>query len=302
VRVAIVADDLTGAADSAAPFAARGLSTVVALSPDAVTEADVVAIDTDSRAAPAPERVAEAFRALRADMLVKKVDSTLRGHVAVEIDAALEATGAAAVVAPAFPAMRRVIRGGRLVVDGRDMADAAALCGRPVRDAETDEDLATIVREGLGGRVLWVGSAGLTHALAAVFAAAPAPAFPTGSPVLVVAGSPSPVTRDQVRVVEEAGVACGDDAAAALARGQDAVVADPFAGAALAGLAGALILTGGATARAVLTALGAQRLRILGAPAPGLAAGLAGEVPVVLKAGGFGSPRTLLEAMRRLRR
>jgi len=298
VKVAIVADDLTGAADSAAPFAARGLETVVALSSGAVVEADVVALDTDSRAAPAPERVAAAFRALRAEMLVKKIDSTLRGHVAVEIEAAVAATGAEAIVAPAFPAMGRVIRGARLLVDGEDVLDAAERCGRDVRDAETEDDLAAIVREGLGRRVLWVGSAGLAHALAASFPAAPAPALPTGAPVLVVAGSPSPVTREQVRVVADAGVATGGDA---LARGDDAVVTDPLAGAELAGRAGALILTGGATARAVLTALGVTRLRIVGAPAPGLAAGLAGELPVVLKAGGFGTPRTLLDEMERLR-
>ena len=207
MRVAIVADDLTGAADAAAPFAARGLRTVVALSLDAVIEADVVAIDTDSREAPAPDRVAAAFRALPAEMLVKKIDSTLRGHLAVEIDAALEETRAEAVVAPAFPAMRRVIRGGRLLVDGRDVSDAAQRCGREVCDAETEDDLAAIVRERLGRRVLWVGSAGLADALAASFPAGPPPTFPVGSPVLLVAGSPSPVTRDQVRVIEEAGVA-----------------------------------------------------------------------------------------------
>jgi 4-hydroxythreonine-4-phosphate dehydrogenase len=73
-------------------------------------------------------------------------------------------------------------------------------------------------------------------------------------------------------------------------------------GAEAADRAGGLVLTGGATARAVLAALGVDLIRLAGAPAPGLAAGLAGELPVVLKAGGFGSPRTLLEAMRRLRR
>jgi uncharacterized protein YgbK (DUF1537 family) len=101
-----------------------------------------------------------------------------------------------------------------------------------------------------------------------------------------------------VRILADAGVATGGEA---LTRGDDAVVTDPLVGAELAGHAGALILTGGATARAVLTALGVTRLRIVGAPAPGLAAGLAGELPVVLKAGGFGTPRTLLDEMERLR-
>jgi uncharacterized protein YgbK (DUF1537 family) len=116
--------------------------------------------------------------------------------------------------------------------------------------------------------------------------------------VLVVAGSPSPVTREQVRVIKAAGVACD---AAALARGEDVVVTDAGAGAEVAEQAGALVLTGGATARTVLTALGVDLIRLAGAPAPGLAAGLARDRPIVLKAGGFGGPRTLLDAMRRLR-
>jgi uncharacterized protein YgbK (DUF1537 family) len=37
--IAIIADDLTGALDSAAPFAARGMDSVVALDPEALETA-----------------------------------------------------------------------------------------------------------------------------------------------------------------------------------------------------------------------------------------------------------------------
>ena len=53
-RLAVLADDLTGALDAAAPFAARGITTVVALGLDGLdaalaSGADVVGVSTDSR-------------------------------------------------------------------------------------------------------------------------------------------------------------------------------------------------------------------------------------------------------------
>ena len=48
-QLLIVADDLTGAADTGACFARAGLGTVVRLSGTTVPEADVVAVSTESR-------------------------------------------------------------------------------------------------------------------------------------------------------------------------------------------------------------------------------------------------------------
>ncbi|MFC9089922.1 four-carbon acid sugar kinase family protein, partial [Nocardiopsis dassonvillei] len=124
-RVAVVADDLTGAGDTAVQFLRAGWSTELQLSP-APSTAEVVAVSTDSRALPA-ERAAhaadEAVRRLRgagAARLYKKVDSTLRGPIRAEIDATLAAwsPGAVAVVCPAFPATGRTVRDGVLLVDG----------------------------------------------------------------------------------------------------------------------------------------------------------------------------------------
>ncbi|MBA2448810.1 MAG: four-carbon acid sugar kinase family protein, partial [Chloroflexi bacterium] len=92
MTLAILADDLTGACDAAAPFAAQGLVTVVVLDPlggAAPRFDDVVvrAIDADTRrlsfrrAAARTVAVAELERTGGARSLYKKVDSTLRGHV-----------------------------------------------------------------------------------------------------------------------------------------------------------------------------------------------------------------------------
>jgi 4-hydroxythreonine-4-phosphate dehydrogenase len=61
---------------------------------------------------------------------------------------------------------------------------------------------------------------------------------------------------------------------------------------------GALVATGGETARAILDAWGIQRLRLLGEIEPGLPWSLAEcanrDVLILTKAGGFGTPGTLL--------
>jgi len=129
----VVADDLTGAADTGHEFAARGHDTVVVGHegdpPDAAPT--VLVIDTDSRetgAATAAERV-RAAAGRPAAGVYKKLDSTLRGNVVAELDALVAARGLdACVVAPAFPATGRITAGGYHLVDGTpvDGADVAA--------------------------------------------------------------------------------------------------------------------------------------------------------------------------------
>src|ERR671928_1887952 len=157
LRAAVVADDLTGAADSGVQLARAGYRTAVAFLGAALPRdggLDAVVADTDSRAVDpttARERVGEATRRLAgAAIVLKKVDSTLRGPVAAEIGAALEASGRrAAVVAPAFPATGRTTVEGVQRVDDvpvhrtRFAADPVA----PVREARLPRLLEA---EGLG--------------------------------------------------------------------------------------------------------------------------------------------------------
>ena len=145
MRAAIIADDLTGAADTGVQLARAGYRTAVAFRGSAVPPAedlDAVVLDTDSRAMPAgfaAKRVLEAGRAVRdARIVYKKLDSTLRGPIAAELAAALETTGRdRAVVAPAFPAAGRTTVGGVQLVRGV-----------PVHETEAKNDPRTPVREG----------------------------------------------------------------------------------------------------------------------------------------------------------
>ena len=133
-RVLIVADDLTGAMDSAGPFATAGVETWVVAAPmqcdpSSLRSASVVSVNTDSRHLPparAEAKIRETVRHLGADefqIIIKKVDSTLRGNVVVETLALMDATGRrGAVVAPAFPAQGRTVSGGIVYVKGTPLA------------------------------------------------------------------------------------------------------------------------------------------------------------------------------------
>jgi uncharacterized protein YgbK (DUF1537 family) len=124
-QLIIVADDLTGAADSAARGHAAGLSAEIWLQPPLFpANADLVALTSDSRHLPA-DIAAQQVRATVAAMPMphapvwyKKIDSTLRGHLGAEISAMLAAlTKEHAVIAPAFPAQHRGLRAGMLVAE-----------------------------------------------------------------------------------------------------------------------------------------------------------------------------------------
>lgn len=144
-QVIIIADDLTGAADTGAGFARAGLATLVALRPTQKLPAgDVLVLSTESRHLPreaAAERVrravAQITRYLGGDppWIYKKVDSTLRGHPGPELAAVMEAMGLErALVAPAFPAQGRTTAGGRQLVDGAPLERTAF--GREVHSSD----------------------------------------------------------------------------------------------------------------------------------------------------------------------
>ncbi len=117
----ILADDLTGAADSAARCRRFGLQATIFLDiPEPPLPPGALAFTSDSRHL-AAEAAAKETRNTAASLpdleglWYKKIDSTLRGNIGSEVDALLDLVDApAAVVCPAFPAQRRVLRSGFL--------------------------------------------------------------------------------------------------------------------------------------------------------------------------------------------
>jgi len=136
LRILIVADDLSGAADCGVACVGAGLETLVALKhAGEVPAADVLSLDADTRRMPPDKAAAEIDRLMRTfarnpDLLLfKKIDSTLRGNVGQELAAALHALRSVraqnqrsfAIMAPAFPAIGRTTRNGTQFVHGQPL-------------------------------------------------------------------------------------------------------------------------------------------------------------------------------------
>lgn len=220
----ILADDLTGALDAAAAFAAPEQPVTVTWTASSDSR---VAIDSETRGLRPAEAIVQLKALLPAlgdsRIAFKKVDSLLRGNSFVEI-AACWTSGLfdTVYVVPAFPAQGRLARNGILtvsgeagpsVIDGLAAAGVeAAIAGTSppnhgvvVYDADSDADLRAIVRSARSdARILWCGSAGLAYAMAGQ------PHMPaTASPSLAIIGSRHPVSRAHaVDLAASLGLAC----------------------------------------------------------------------------------------------
>ncbi|HCM25961.1 MAG TPA: hypothetical protein DIC34_05335 [Treponema sp.] len=143
----IIADDFTGAGDSAIQFGSAGRPVRLLLSTQGkspgVRGTAAVVVDTDTRfLSPdqAYERVEKTTRELYeagARSFFKKIDSTLRGNPADEIAAVMDAASYRfALVAPAAPRNGRTVIGGHCLVNGR-----------PISDTEVSKDPFTPVKD-----------------------------------------------------------------------------------------------------------------------------------------------------------
>jgi uncharacterized protein YgbK (DUF1537 family) len=231
--IRVLADDLTGALDTAAAFA--GAAPVHIDRPPAAGEA--AGFPVSVTASSTREAAIEALPGLLAPTLgwftsgslsFKKVDSLLRGNTFAEIawlfrNAPFERV----VFAPAFPSQGRITSGDRqwIVRPGKEReavggplrASFAKLGLRAggmleeqpevwIPEIATDDDLDHAVRQTTGSGVMWVGSAGLGNALARRFglAAKAGPVLPPAAgagPAVLVSASFQPVFRKQWAVL-----------------------------------------------------------------------------------------------------
>ena len=153
-QIVIIADDLTGACDTGIKFKNHGWNVKVLVDPAGCAmpqdaAAPVISINTKTRSAPpdAAQRVTgDLLRSLEGRgsyYYYKKLDSVLRGNISSELEACFQVLRPDfALIAPAFPAMGRRLREGRLYIGNEQApepgADAAALlsagsgraCGR----------------------------------------------------------------------------------------------------------------------------------------------------------------------------
>ena len=155
--IGAVADDLTGATTTGVLLARSKARTAVFFNEEAAENAkgsetlDAILVSSNSRALPANEayeKVKSATQALKrmgVKYFSKRIDTTMRGGVGVEVDAMLDQLeeDAVAVVVPAMPQSRRILVGGYSVIDG------VALIQTPVA-----QDVRTPVRENYIPRLL----------------------------------------------------------------------------------------------------------------------------------------------------
>ena len=339
ISVAIIADDLTSAADGAAPFVARGHTAMIGRGRPPHQVSTVLAVDCRSRSASradAVARVADLTAQLADhDVLYKTVDSTLRGHITAELEACFQASGRRTLVfAPAFPAAGRTTIRGIQLVDGVPVSESlyghdpvhparqsalAELVPECVNNAvlldaasqaELDAQVATLPEP---ESILWVGSPGMASALARRFApGASSIASPhaTEGDILVVVGSANPRSHRQADRIEcmhgvtvmRAPSEREDDPAAVLHR-----IAAAAAQRLLNGLIGAVIATGGDTMEAILDQLDIREFEVLEELEPGFPVGRATsgkcrQLLLAMKAGGFGDDDALRRAVAQLRR
>ncbi len=312
LRWALLADDLSGACDSAVAFAKAGFRTRFELGDIASTRlADLTALSTETRESDpeaAASEVGKACRLIEAAglrLIFKKIDSVLRGPVQAEITATLTGTGlGAAVVCPAFPSQGRQVRNGRLLVHGEDRGPLLAGEGFELRDALTDADLEKLAAELLERPgVLPVGSGGLASAYARALGRRlgrtltdPRPPV-AAQPAAFWIGSEHPTALEQMERLEASSL---PHSLVRVDMWKDATNVSPLAAAIQGQQVGALVLSGGATARRILEGLGARAIEVRGEAIPGapwgtIVAGAADGLTVVTKSGGFGGPNAFVD-------
>lgn len=133
MKMIVIADDFTGSNDTGVQLAKKGARTEVMLTPaqKPSRRADVLVINTESRAIPAAQAAQAVQQALApwcegaiTPLVYKKIDSTFRGNVGAEVTAAMRAANRKlAVIAAAIPAAGRTTRDGLCLVNGTPLLE-----------------------------------------------------------------------------------------------------------------------------------------------------------------------------------
>lgn len=132
MRIGAICDDYTGTASAGALVAGTGAKTGLFFDGEILKELDdlerldAAYVSSNSRhlnAVEARKAVQDVMRVLKEDgvtYFAKKIDTTLRGRIGVEIDAMLDLLGEeyVAVMVSAMPASRRICVGGHCLIDG----------------------------------------------------------------------------------------------------------------------------------------------------------------------------------------
>jgi uncharacterized protein YgbK (DUF1537 family) len=162
--LAVVADDLTGACDTACQFALYGFRPMVLCSPETAlfSQSSLIVINTDSRrhdARSAYQKVTESAQLLLREQYLpvyKKMDSTLKGNWAPELAAMVRTVQPElVVVAPAFPAWDRTTVDGTQCYQGKPVPETrtSGLASTETRAGQVFPNLFQVLQSQFGKRV-----------------------------------------------------------------------------------------------------------------------------------------------------
>jgi uncharacterized protein YgbK (DUF1537 family) len=133
LEILIIADDLTGAADTGVCFLAGGPVKMVDLEYSPKAASFALAVDTESRNAaiddlPAKmKKASELVRLTKPQLIYKKIDSCLRGQIGLELEILIrELALREALIVPAYPALGRISKNGLYYVDGCLVSESAS--------------------------------------------------------------------------------------------------------------------------------------------------------------------------------
>ncbi|GAA0485434.1 four-carbon acid sugar kinase family protein [Salinibacillus aidingensis] len=130
MKVGVIADDLTGANGTGVRLSTQGFSSATMMfynEPTFNGKYDAICVDTDSRYAAREtstmrvKTVTNHFKNWGADIVCKRIDSTIRGtNIGSELETLLTELGedSVAVVVSSFPDTGRITSGGYLLIDG----------------------------------------------------------------------------------------------------------------------------------------------------------------------------------------
>jgi uncharacterized protein YgbK (DUF1537 family) len=317
--IAVIADDLTGAAELGGVGLRHGMMTEVRRGVPPAFDGGLLVIATDTRSGPVGAAVVE-MRSITAGVLglgpewvYKKTDSVLRGHVVAELRVQMEVLGFRRVLlVPANPILGRTIVNGHYFLNGVPVNESSFATDPdfPVVSSDVQEMLgdASVVVCRLGEELpatgIVVGEVGSVDDLA-VWARAVEPgmllAGASGffdallslrrSPVLYVSGTTYWANEQGSLDVERA---------VEMLRGGKAVIAgrkEELAEAVEMILSrvsvGELVIEGGSTAYAILKRLGIERLIPQMEFAPGVVRMRAAGFYVTVKPGSYPWPKGL---------
>ena len=155
MKLAILADDFTGALDTSVQFSSRGISTVLTsgeqpwkLMPE---NCEVLTMDLQTRHLPPADvyrrvyRAAEELRKKNVSYLYIKTDSGMRGHVGAALAAAADSWKSSVYFVPAYPKTGRTVVDGTLYVDGKPVSES--VFGEDMFNPVRNDRVADIIAE-----------------------------------------------------------------------------------------------------------------------------------------------------------